>query len=135
MKPLDADGFHALVCQVGGLVLRRHHSLRDAFAWIGRQAGFAARTEVYEPAWTRARTNAQGGLEVEQARLDNRFTETSSSPTLRAVLACTRLPMRTVLPLQELPKTNIGGMQPGLCPEDALSCSPLRPSDVGVRRP
>ena len=35
MKPLDADGFHALVCQVGGLVIRRHHSLRDAFAWIG----------------------------------------------------------------------------------------------------
>ena len=31
-KPLDADGFHALTCRVGGLVMRRHHSLRDAFA-------------------------------------------------------------------------------------------------------
>ena len=82
MKPLDADGFHALVCQVGGLFIRRHHSLRDAFAWIGRQAGFAARTEVYEPAWTRARTNAQGELEVEQARLDNRFEGPPSDPLI-----------------------------------------------------
>ena len=49
-QPLDADGFHALVCLVGGLVIRRHHSLRGAFAWIGRQAGYAARTEVHEPA-------------------------------------------------------------------------------------
>jgi hypothetical protein len=82
MKPLDADGFHALVCQVGGLVIRRHHSLRDAFAWIGRQAGFASRTEVYEPAWTRARTNDQGELEVEQARLDNRFEGPPSDPLI-----------------------------------------------------
>ena len=82
MKPLDADGFHALVCQVGGLVIRRHHSLRDAFAWIGRQAGYAVRTEVYEPAWTRARTNEQGELEVEQARLDNRFEGPPSDPLI-----------------------------------------------------
>ena len=82
MKPLDADGFHALVCQVGGLVIRRHHALRDAFAWIGRQAGFAARTEVFEPAWTRARTNDQGELEVEQARLDNRFEGPPSDPLI-----------------------------------------------------
>ena len=50
-KPLDADGFHALTCLVGGMVIRRHHALRDTFAWIGRQAGYAARTEVHEPAW------------------------------------------------------------------------------------
>ena len=62
-KPLDADGVRALVCQVGGLVIRHHHSLRDAFAWTGRQAGYAART--YEPVWTRARTNEKGELEVE----------------------------------------------------------------------
>ena len=82
MKPLDADGIHDLVCQVGGLVIRRHHSLRDAFAWIGRQAGYAVRTEVYEPAWTRARTNEQGELEVEQARWDNRFEGPPSDPLI-----------------------------------------------------
>ena len=39
LKQLDADGFHALTCRVGGLVIRRHNTLRDAFAWIGRAAG------------------------------------------------------------------------------------------------
>ena len=72
-KPLDADGFHALTCRVGGLVIRRHHAIRDVFAWIGRAAGYVSSTEVFEPAWTRARVNAQGELEVEQARLDCRF--------------------------------------------------------------
>ena len=81
-QPLDADGFHALVCLVGGLVIRRHHSLRDAFAWIGRQAGYAARTEVHEPAWTRARTNEEGELEFDQARLDNRFEGPPSDPLI-----------------------------------------------------
>ena len=81
-KPLDAEGFHALVCLVGGLVIRRHHSLRDTFAWIGRQAGYAARTEVHEPAWTRARTNEQGELEIEEARLDNRFDGPPSDPRI-----------------------------------------------------
>ena len=39
MKSMDSDGFHALVCMLGGLVIRRHHSLVfDVFAWIGRQA-------------------------------------------------------------------------------------------------
>ena len=57
-KPRDAGGFHALTCLVGGLVLRRHHSLRDAFAAVGREAGFTSATEVYEPRWTRARVNA-----------------------------------------------------------------------------
>ena len=72
-KPLDAGGFHALTCLVGGLVLRRHHSLRDALAAVGREAGFTSGTEVYEPRWTRARQNAEGQWEVEQARLDCRF--------------------------------------------------------------
>ena len=45
-KPLDADGFHALTCRVGGLVIRRHNTLRDIFAWIGRAAGFVSTTEV-----------------------------------------------------------------------------------------
>ena len=80
LKPLDADGFHALACRVGGLVIRRHHALRDIFAWIGREAGYASSTEAYEPAWTRARTNAQGEWEVEQARLDCRFGGMPSDP-------------------------------------------------------
>ena len=79
-QQLDADGFHALTCRVGGLVIRRHHSLRDVFAWIGRAAGYNCATEVFEPAWTRARTNAQGEVEVEQARLDNRFSGPPSDP-------------------------------------------------------
>jgi len=79
-KPLDADGFHALTCRVGGLVIRRHNTLRDIFAWIGRAAGFVSTTEVYEPAWTRARTNARGEVEVEQARLDCRFAGPPSDP-------------------------------------------------------
>ena len=37
-------------------------------------------TEVYEPAWTRARTNARGEVEVEQARLDCRFAGPPSDP-------------------------------------------------------
>jgi len=35
---------------------------------------------VFEPAWTRARTNAEGEVEVEQARLDNRFGGPPSDP-------------------------------------------------------
>ena len=80
LKHLDADGFHALTCRVGGLVIRRHNTLRDVFAWIGRVAGYVVSTEVYEPAWTRARTNARGELEVEQARLDCRFGGPPSDP-------------------------------------------------------
>ena len=34
LKPLDSDGFHALTCLVGGLVIRRHHALRDILAAI-----------------------------------------------------------------------------------------------------
>ena len=79
-KPLDSNGFHALTCLVGGLVIRRHHSLRDAFAAVGREAGYAAATEVYEPRWTRARENAEGQWDVEQARLDCRFDGPPSDP-------------------------------------------------------
>ena len=80
-KPLDSDGFHALTCRVGGLVIRRHHALRDVFAWIGKAAGFVSTTEVYEPAWTRAWTNARGEVEeLEQARLDCRFGGPPSDP-------------------------------------------------------
>ena len=79
-KPLDADGFHALTCRVGGLVIRRHHSLRDAFAWIGRAAGYVSSTEVLEPSWTRVRTNARGEWVVEQARLDCRFLGPPDDP-------------------------------------------------------
>ena len=79
-KPLDADGFHALTCRVGGLVIRRHHSLRDAFAWIGRAAGKVSTTEVLEPSWTRAQTNARGEWVVEQARLDCRFLGPPDDP-------------------------------------------------------
>ena len=80
LKHLDADGFHALTCRVGGLVIRRHNTLRDVFAWIGRVAGYVVSTEVFEPAWTRARTNARGEVEVEQARLDCRFGGPPSDP-------------------------------------------------------
>jgi len=79
-KQLDADGFHALTCRVGGLVIRRHHTLRDVFAWIGRAAGYVAATEGFEAAWTRARTNARGEWDVEQARLDCRFQGPPSDP-------------------------------------------------------
>ena len=65
---------------MGGLVIRRHNTLRDVFAWIGRVAGHVVSTEVYEPAWTRARTNVRGELEVEQARLDCRSGGPPSDP-------------------------------------------------------
>jgi len=65
---------------VGGLVIRRHHSIRDLLAAIGREAGYLAATEVYEPSWTRARTNARGEVEIEHARLDNRFTGPPEDP-------------------------------------------------------
>ena len=48
-KPLDEDGFHALVCLVGGLVICRHHSLRDLHAGIGTEAGYVSATEMLEP--------------------------------------------------------------------------------------
>ena len=79
-KPLGADGFHALVCLVGGLVLRRHHTRRDIFAGIGTEAGYVSATEVLEPSWTRLRTNVDGEVELEQARLDNRFTGPPDDP-------------------------------------------------------
>ena len=79
-KPLDADGFHALTCRIGGLVIRRHNTIRDVFAWIGKAAGFVSTTEVFEPAWTRARTNEQGEVELELARLDCRFGGPPSDP-------------------------------------------------------
>ncbi|MED5335788.1 MAG: hypothetical protein VX880_05700, partial [Bacteroidota bacterium] len=81
LKALDSDGFHALTCLVGGLVIRRHHALRDILAAIGREAGYVTSTEVYEPSWTRVRTNARGEVEeVEEARLDNRFTGPPEDP-------------------------------------------------------
>ena len=79
-KSLDADGFHALTCLVGGLVIRRRHMFRDILAAIGREAGYISSTEVYEPAWTRARTNERGEVEVEQARLDSRFNGPPNDP-------------------------------------------------------
>ena len=131
-KPADA-----------GLVIRRHHSLRDAFAWIGRQAGYAVRTEVYEPAWTRARTNAEGELEFDPARLDNRFEGPPSnpliyrtlwSPILRAALAFTRPPKKTARPPPKLQMGNIGVIPRGRCRVGGSSRSRLRPSGVGARR-
>ena len=79
-KPLDSDGFHALVCLVGGLVLRRHHTRRDLFAGIGTEAGYVSATEVLEPSWSRVHTNAQGEVVLEQARLDCRFPGPPSDP-------------------------------------------------------
>ena len=61
-------------------MLRRHHSLRDAFAAVGREAGYTAATEVYEPRWSRARMNEEGQWELEQARLDCRFDGPPSDP-------------------------------------------------------
>ena len=68
------------MCLVGGLVLRRHHTLRDLYAGIGTEAGYVSATEVLEPSWARARTNAQGEVELEQARLDCRFTGPPNDP-------------------------------------------------------
>ena len=65
---------------MGGLVIRRHHSLRDVLAWIGKAAGYVSTTEVYEPAWTRAWRNGRGEVELEQARLDNRFGGPPADP-------------------------------------------------------
>ena len=79
---MEGDGFHALVCLVGGLVLRRHHTLRDILAGIGAAAGHASAMEMREPSWTRARTNAAGEVEVEQARLDCRFSGPPADPLL-----------------------------------------------------
>ena len=62
------------------MVIRRHHSLRDAFAWIGRAAGYVSSTEVLEPSWTRARTNSRGEWIMEQARLDCRFLGPPDDP-------------------------------------------------------
>ena len=61
-------------------MIRRHNTIRDVFAWIGKAAGYHSATEVYEPAWTRARTNAQGEFEVEMARLGCRFEGPPSDP-------------------------------------------------------
>ena len=61
-------------------MLRRHHSLRDAFAAFGREAGYTAATEVYEPRWSRARMNEEGQWGLEQARLDCRFDGPPSDP-------------------------------------------------------
>ena len=68
------------MCLVGGLVIRRHHTLRDIWAGIGAEAGYVSATEVLEPSWTRARTNAAGEVEVEQARLDCRFSGPPADP-------------------------------------------------------
>ena len=59
----------SLCLSVGGSVLRRQHNLRDLFGAVGAEAGYTSSTEVYEPTWTRARQNAQGEWEVEQAWL------------------------------------------------------------------
>ena len=70
-----------MTCLVGGLVIRRHHNIRDLLAAIGREAGYITATEVYEPAWTRVRTNASGEVtDMEHARLDNRFTGPPEDP-------------------------------------------------------
>ncbi len=54
--------------------------LGDLFAAVGAEAGYTSSTEVYEPAWTRARLNGRGEVEVEQARLDNRFDGPPEDP-------------------------------------------------------
>ena len=54
-------------------MLRRHHNLRDLYAAVGAEAGYTSSTEVHEPSWTRARQNATGELEIEQAKLDNKL--------------------------------------------------------------
>lgn len=44
--PAGGGGHHALVCQLGGCVVRRHNAVRDAFARGLRGLGLAA------PSWT-----------------------------------------------------------------------------------
>ena len=79
-ESLDPESFHALVCSVGGRVVRRHNALRDVLAALLREAGYVVDTEVYEPAWTRARTTVDGRVEVEQAKLDVRLAGPPSDP-------------------------------------------------------
>ena len=68
--PLDARGTHALTCNCGGGVDRRHNRLRDVIAaWLKEQGHEAVDTEVQVPQWRRQRPNGT----FEDARLDITF--------------------------------------------------------------
>ena len=54
--------------------------LRDLWAGIGAEAGYASGTEILEPSWSRARTDAEGEVDLEQARLDCRFSGPPADP-------------------------------------------------------
>ena len=64
---LDARGTHALTCNCGGGVDRRHNRIRDEVAsWLKEQGHDAVDTEKDVPQWRRTRADGT----VEDARLD-----------------------------------------------------------------
>ena len=70
-KPLDAKGWHARTCKVGGAVLRRHDRIRDWLAaWLGKMLYQEVATEQFVPKWDRIKRDHQGRPIVEKARLD-----------------------------------------------------------------
>ena len=67
---LDARGTHALTCNCGGGVDRRHNKIRDEVAgWLKDQGHEAVSTEQNVPHWQRTLANGV----VEEARLDVTF--------------------------------------------------------------
>ena len=50
---LDERSVHALGCKLGGLLYRRHNSLRDLLKSFLQQAGYCCETEQWEPRWNR----------------------------------------------------------------------------------
>ena len=69
-KALDSKGLHALTCNCGGGVDRRHNRIRDEIAsWLKEQGHEAVRTEQWVPQWQRTLPNGT----VEDARLDVTF--------------------------------------------------------------
>ena len=70
---LDDDGFHSLICQYGGGVLRRHRGLQDAVCGLIRR--WMSQTPFKEqrvPRWDRP---AAGDQPVQRAVLDIEYTE------------------------------------------------------------
>ena len=64
---LDSRGLHALTCNCGGGVDRRHNKIRDEVAsWLKEQGHEAVDTEQYVPQWQRRLPDGS----LEEARLD-----------------------------------------------------------------
>ena len=67
---LDSRGLHALTCNCGGGVDRRHNRIRDEVAhWLKEQGHEAVKREQHVPQWQRTLPDGT----VEEARLDVTF--------------------------------------------------------------